>query len=299
MRKAAIGIGSNSLRMLIADVNGQNLEKKERYREGLRVFAALDDEGNISSAMLAEACEKVSFFHDEALKQGVQKVHLFATSATRDARNQEAFSKALQDRTGLQMHICDGNLEAILSFVGATLGQSAGMIDIGGGSTEFAIGKGYDLTYANSLQMGAVRMFRAHDIHSMDDVPVVASMCDQLLKSENIAGQQNKTSQWFGVGGTFTTAAAFVQKIPLSQRSMIDGFALTRSDVYKAIQTLAPMTMQERVTLPYLQPQRADIVVHGLVILHCSMLSLNIDRIIVSESGNLEGYLKWIQNATA
>lgn len=102
MRVAAIGIGSNSLRMLIADVERGRLFRLDRYREGLRVFAALDRQGNITPEMTGKACRSVEAFRRQAVECGAERVHLFATSAVRDAANQEAFSKALLDATGFR-----------------------------------------------------------------------------------------------------------------------------------------------------------------------------------------------------
>lgn len=126
MRVAAIGIGSNSLRMLIADVARGRLRRLHRYREGLRVFAALDPQGNITAEMMDKACRSVGEFVREAKAQRSQQIHLFATSAVRDAGNQAAFAGALEEATGLPLEICSGDLEARLSFVGATDGGPRG-----------------------------------------------------------------------------------------------------------------------------------------------------------------------------
>jgi len=95
-----------------------------------------------------------------------------------------------------------------------------------------------------------------------------------------------------GVGGTFTTTAALVQRIPWQQREKIHGFVLTQEKVGETLRFLAPMTLEERLKLDCLQPQRADIVVHGIAILLACMQTMNISSITVSEYGNLEGYLK-------
>ena len=126
MRVAAIGIGSNSLRMLVADVDGGRLLRLDRYREGLRVFAALDRQGNIVADMIGKACQSVETFRRQAVAEGAEQIHLFATSAVRDAANQAAFSQALLEATGLSLEICSGALEAKLSFLGATDGEPSG-----------------------------------------------------------------------------------------------------------------------------------------------------------------------------
>ena len=130
MRTAAIGIGSNSLRMLIANIGESGLQRLGRYREGLRVFAALDDEGKISQEMLVQAADSIETLAKEAVKKQVDTIHLFATSAVRDASNADELERVLFDRTGLKLEVCSGDEEAELSFLGATSGIPSGMIDI-------------------------------------------------------------------------------------------------------------------------------------------------------------------------
>ena len=292
MRTAAIGIGSNSLRMLVADIEQGKLNRLKRYREGLRMFAALDEQGNIGEDMLANACRSVAGFATEAKAQGAEHIHLFATSAVRDALNQEELAARLLGATGLELEICSGDMEAKLSFYGATDGEYSGLIDIGGGSTELVIGRGCELSAAKSLQMGAVRLYRLHPIQSVADADEVSDMADAILAPSRQMFMNTDRIDWVGVGGTFTTTAAFVQQIPFDQRQSIHGFSIAVADIRAAIERLAPMPYDQRLQLPYLQPQRADIVVHGMAILYACMRSLDIPSIIVSEYGNLEGYLK-------
>lgn len=292
MRTAAIGIGSNSLRMLIADLSATELKRVERYREGLRVFAALDEKKNILPEMIENACRSVRTFQDEAIRCGAQKIHLFATSAVRDAANQEAFSKALEKATGLKMVICSGDVEARLSFWGAASQGRTGLIDIGGGSTELALGCGESIDHAVSLQMGAVRLFRMQPIVNVEDAWRVVQSARRILESEKQAFVGKQDVEWVGVGGTFTTSAAVVQQIPWQQRENIHGFVLKREQVKEAMEKLAAIPLEERLKLPFLQPQRADIVVHGIAILLACMEELKIPHIMVSEYGNLEGYLR-------
>jgi len=293
MKTAAIGIGSNSLRMLVADIQSGGLANPIRYREGLRVFAALDENKNISQEMIENACQSVLAFKQQAVAQGAERIHLFATSATRDAANQEMFIRALEEATGLQLDVCSGNEEASLSFWGAAENGPTGMIDIGGGSTELAIGCGREVSDAVSLQMGAVRLYRMHPITSAEDAEKVVQMAEDILEPvrERFA-VRSKEVDWVGVGGTFTTSAALVQRIPWQQREKIHRFCMTQDKLKEAIGFLAPMPLEERLKLECLQPQRADIVVHGMAILLACMRRLNIASIMVSEHGNLEGYLK-------
>lgn len=293
MKVAAIGIGSNSLRMLVADIEEGRIQHSIRYREGLRVFAALDENRNISAQMIQNACEHVLNFKLQALAQGAQKVHLFATSAVRDAANQEVFIQALETKTGLALDVCSGEEEALLSFLGASENRPTGLIDIGGGSTEIARGCGRTVDEAVSLQMGAVRLYRMRPIASVEDAETVVTLASTILEPvrQRFISRNNEI-EWVGVGGTFTTSAALVQRIPWQQREKIHHFSMTQSNVREIMHFLAPMSLEDRLQLDCLQPQRADIVVHGIAILLACMSGLNISSIKVSEHGNLEGYLK-------
>lgn len=293
MKVAAIGIGSNSLRMLVADIEARKIEHSKRYREGLRVFAALDANRNISKEMIAGACKSVRAFQQEALLLGAENVHLFATSAVRDAANQHEFAQALYRATGLELDVCSGDEEASLSFWGSSGAEPSGMIDIGGGSTELAIGCGKMLDDSVSLQMGAVRLYRMKPIACIEDAEEVVGLASQILSPvKDRFEMKNAAMKWIGVGGTFTTSAALVQRIPWEQREKIHHFSMTQESVKATMDFLAPMPLDERLKLNCLQPHRADIVVHGIAILLACMRELHISTITVSEHGNLEGYLK-------
>lgn len=292
MRTAAIGIGSNSLRMLVADILDGQLIRLKRYREGLRVFAALDEQKRISSQMIANACDSIGVFAEQAKAEGVEKIHLFATSAVRDASNEAEFAQAIFDHTGLRLYVCPGEEEAELSFVGATSAKPSGMIDIGGGSTEIVIGCGRSIDEAVSLQMGAVRLYRQMNICDETSARAVIQQAKSLLAPYVPAYTKKTQQEWVGVGGTFTTSAAFVQQVAWDDRSNIHGFQLSYNDVMTAINFLAPLSIDQRQQLKYLQPQRADIIVHGMAILAACMEELHIPVISVSEYGNLEGFLK-------
>jgi len=143
-----------------------------------------------------------------------------------------------------------------------------------------------------SLQMGAVRLFRQMPIANVEDAEKVIRAAGEILHPVRDRFLVQKAEEWVGVGGTFTTSAAVVQRIPWQQRENIHHFTMTQQDVQAALEFLAPMPLEERLALSCLQPQRADIVVHGICILLSCMRQLNIPSITVSEHGNLEGYLK-------
>ena len=292
MRTAAIGIGSNSLRMLLAEISGGELHRLKRYREGMRTFAALDENGNIVPEMIVLACQKVREFVAQARQAGAETVHIFATSAIRDAKNQAEFIEQLERAVQLPVEVCPGELEARLSYIGATGKGPSGLIDIGGGSTEIAMGKGMNVREAVSLQLGAVRLFRSHPIADAATAEKTLDAARQLVRPAAARFQTQETLQWVGVGGTFTLAAALAQQIPGNEKEKIHQDVLSRSKVREILMMLAPMPVEERLLLPSMQPNRADIAAHGMAILLACMEELALETITVSEYGNLEGYLK-------
>jgi exopolyphosphatase/guanosine-5'-triphosphate,3'-diphosphate pyrophosphatase len=278
--------------MLLAEVENGSMQRLGRYREGLRVFAALDENQCILPNMLKQAADHIDTFAKEARAQGAEAIHLFATSAVRDARNADELATAIFNKTGLELQICSGNEEAELSFMGATNGVPSGMIDIGGGSTEIVVGDAKTIHEGMSFQMGAVRLFRMLPAKDRDSAKRVIDYAVHLLEPHKEKYLSYPAQEWIGVGGTFTTTSAFTQRKFWDDRTNIHGYVLTLRDITEAIDMLAPMPVPQRKLLPFLQPQRADIIVHGLCILAACMQVLQLDRITVSEYGNLDGYLK-------
>ncbi len=294
MKVAVIGIGSNSVRMLLAEVSEGAMRPLRRDREGTRLFAGLDDRRTLSREAMDKSVHAVSRMAEVAKLAGAERIHLFATSATRDASNKADFSARLQRETGLTLEICSGEMEAALSFFGATDGGDSGVIDIGGGSTEVIVGQGMDIRCAFSCQMGAVRLSGLVPIRDHGDLPIVeetaAKILDEQLKEHPSLGLP---SHWRGTGGTFTTLAAMVKGIRWTERTFMHGTVVTLADVERVGRMLADMTIEERKQLPGLQPGRADIVVHGICILLACMRRLGFEEITVSEYGNLDGYVKY------
>ncbi len=293
MRAAVIGVGSNSVRMLVADIQGGRLREVLRDREGTRLFGGLDEKGNLSRESMALTVKAVAAMGKKAAELDAQAIHLFATSAVRDAGNQGEFSELVRGEAGLELEILTGESEAALSFLGAAGGAHAGVIDIGGGSTEVVIGRGAAIDAGVSLQLGAVRLNRLYPITSSRDVPAVVEAAGQILERnmDRLVGA-GLPARWVGVGGTFTALAALMKDVPWTEKTRLNGYALPRDAVLGWLERLSDMSLKERLALKGLQPQRADIMAHGTAILAACMDKLLIATIHVSEFGNLDGYLK-------
>lgn len=293
MKAAVIGIGSNSVRMLVCTVEGGIIRRLRRDREGTRLFSGLDAQGSLSESVMAASCAAVGRMAASARAEGCDAIDLFATSATRDAVNQAAFAAMLLRETGLTLEICSGEREAALSFFGAADGQASGVIDIGGGSTEVIVGSGMDVHCGFSCQMGAVRLSGLMPIRDHGDLPAVVQMADGIL-AEALRQHPALTlpPAWIGTGGTFTTLAAMMKGIRWTDRTYMHGTVLPIGFIESAARDLADMPLEERKRLPGLQPNRADIIVHGMCILIACMRHLGMERITVSEYGNLDGFIR-------
>ena len=294
MKVAVIGIGSNSVRMLVCEVAGGEMHRLRRAREGTRLFAGLDAGRNLSPEAMAKSCQAVKQMADSARQEGCEAIHLFATSATRDAANQADFSALLKAETGLELEICSGTEEASLSFFGATDGGDSGVIDIGGGSTEIIVGNGMDVRCGFSCQMGAVRLAGWLPIRDHGDLETVQQVAADILEEKlRLHPALTFPAAWRGTGGTFTTLAAIMKGIRWTDRTYMHGTVLTKDFIYRIARDLADMPIEERKLLPGLQPNRADIIVHGICILIACMDRMGMEEITVSEYGNLDGYVKW------
>ena len=231
MRAAVIGIGSNSVRSLLVDVAGTEFKRLRRDREGTRLFAGLDEAGNLDRESMEKTVAAVRRMASDAAQLGAEKLAIFATSAARDAANGAEFMATVERETGIPLRIISGEEEAELSFLGASAAVKAercGMIDIGGGSTEIAIGTPAGIESAFSCQMGAVRLFRRLRLDRKEDMKPVEVAAAEILdeKLREYPGLALPET-WVGTGGTFTTLAAMALGQPWTNRTNVQGTVIT------------------------------------------------------------------------
>ena len=296
MKAAVIGIGSNSVRCLLAETGEEGFTCLWRDREGTRLFAGLDERGNLSRDSMDRTVAAVTRMSSEVRYQGAERLGIFATSAARDAANGEEFIRSVSKAAETELQIISGNEEAELSFLGASAAVNAercGVIDIGGGSTEIAVGTRKGIEVSFSCQMGAVRLYQKLRLDRKEDMVPVERAAGEILQEHlrECAGVRIPET-WVGTGGTFTTLAAMVRGIPWTDRTNMHGTEIALWEIREIGEKLADMSLAERKQLPGLQPGRADIVVHGICILLGVMNQLKIRKIVVSEWGNLDGYVR-------
>ncbi len=283
--KAAIDIGSNSLRLLVTEeisgkVNVLRQEVREtRLGEGFR-------EGELTSASIARTLDVLAQWKKELLALSLQHPLIFATSAVRDAANQEEFVRLVKNRTGEDLRILSGEEEAWYSFTGAVGGfafpkENCLLIDIGGGSTELAGFENGKLT-AVSMPFGAVRW----KVMAYRRFNVKRAMATQITLRHF-----DRIDHFIGVGGTVTTAAAVLGRVASYTREAVHGCVIDYQTLQELKGRLSAMTLEERKQVTGMPEARADIILYGLEILEILFELLHMPQLYISDWGILDGIL--------
>lgn len=296
MRIAVIDCGSNSFRLLIVDqcLDNMVIIKRDSYMVRLGVDLALHDSKLSEDTFLR--CKKII----NALKELVQSYHCqkvicIGTSALRSALNAQEFIVYIHKMTGLIIHIISGKLESSLSFWGA-LGSSAkvtegyAVLDIGGGSTEFAISMGGQIsTY--STKLGAVRlsnMFWPNSDRPVLDQQINLRTYIKKTWDEAFDGREPAIQKLIGVAGTITNLAAISLAMEVYDSNRIEGIVLTHSAINDMLKLFCELNLEERKQIPGLQPGRADIIIAGTIVLLETMEILGVAEIAVSDHDLLQ-----------
>lgn len=292
MRLGCIGIGSNAIRLLVAGWKEGRLCDVRRERRGTRLFAGLIG-GKLTEESMQSSVNAVEELAQCARDDGAQEIFVFATSAVRDASNGKAFTDRCEAACGAKVEIVSGEEEAVLSYLGASEGGLCGMIDIGGGSTEFTLGDDARILGAVSLQMGAVRMNAQRPILKMDDYAATVEQCRRMIQRDaQSLLALNVKPEWVGVGGTMTTLGAMQRAIPLFDAETCEGMTMDFAAVSGWGRRLARMSLAERRQVPGLMAHRADIIPSGVAILEAAMREFGMETLRLSAHGNMDGYLK-------
>jgi len=292
---AAIDCGTNSTRLLIADGAGQTLDRRMQIT---RLGQGVDATGRLAPEAIERTVEVLRQFRAAMDERGVERVRMTATSAARDAANRDDFFTAAEDAVGTKPELLTGDEEARLSFRGATaeLDPADGpflVVDIGGGSTEFAAGSGDgEPDGAVSVDIGCVRLTEKF-LHS--DPPTAVELSQALSVARDYLDDVARdlpaavdARQLVGLAGTVTTVAAIEQGLPY-QRDRIHHFVLTREAVEDVFRTLATEKRADRLHNPGLEAGRADVIVAGTAILVSIMRYFEHATCLVSEADILDG----------
>ena len=278
---AVIDVGSNSVRlMFVAD--GKVLYKKlntTRLGEGLAEAPYLKTEAIERSALA------VAEFYKLAKAEGAENVCMFATAATRSAKNGYAFTNRVKELCGLEVDVVSGETEALLGITGALGTTDGGVIDIGGASTEIVLQKDGAIVYAKSIDIGVVRL---KDLCGRNEEKLLETATTYVRKF----GDVKTDLPIYAIGGTATTLGAVYLGDGVYDPEKITGLALSKETVKGMAKKLLSMSVEEVAALPGMLPKRADIIGGGATLLAVIMETFGFDKVIISDSDNLEGYAK-------
>jgi exopolyphosphatase/guanosine-5'-triphosphate,3'-diphosphate pyrophosphatase len=294
-RVAAIDCGTNSIRLLISDIDADDKTDLLREMRIVRLGAGVDETGHLSRAAIDRTLSATREYAELIAMFGVTDVRFCATSAMRDADNGADLEDAVEEILGVRPVVLAGLDEARASFLGATRGLDQDrtlVLDIGGGSTEIVVGTGEEIEWSVSLDIGSVRLterFLAGDPAPVNEVTACMDHLDKVLTP--VVSQIRPVSAIVGVAGTVTTVAAHSLALPSYDSSVIHGARLALEDVSGACLSLVQMSVADRRALPFMHPGRADVIGGGALILDrlVELLPLETDTLVVSEHDILDG----------
>ena len=289
---AAIDIGTNSVRLLVTDPAGRELERLMRMT---RLGQGVDVTGELAPEAIARTVAVLSEYAIRLRAHGATRVRAVATSAARDASNGAQFFDAAEGALGVRPELLSGDAEARLSFYGATLGLSRNrgpflVIDLGGGSTEFVIGTAQPEA-ALSLQMGCVRMTERH-LHGDPPTSEQRRACESDVRRElarvGALIDTRKARCVVGLAGTVTALSAMQLGLTHYDATRTHHSLLSAAQVANLCTRLAGANLAERRAL-LVEPARAEVIVGGAIVLATLMTELGLSELLVSESDILDG----------
>ncbi len=293
---ASFDIGSYTARMLIAAIERGILSSVLRLREYINIAYSIEN-GRISEDAIKRTSSVIGRFLDIAKKNSVDSIYAIGTGVIREAKNRKEFLKRIEEETGLKINVISGKEEAVLSAKGAiySLGikrEDLAVIDIGGGSTEFFIKKEKEEVF--SVRIGAAVLTKKYllsDPPKKEETDRVLRIIEEKLKNKLV--QYTDFDTIIGVGGTITSLAIALYKIPLSEVSPenINGRRLGKEDVAVLLEEMKNMKTEKRAKAFGLDIERSKVIVAGTEILLKIMELLKAKEIIVSMSDLLEGII--------
>ncbi len=305
VRVAAIDCGTNSVRLLVADVGDAGLTDVHREMRIVRLGQDVDATGRLAPEALERTRVALADYATIARRAGAQRVRMVATSATRDAANRADFFAMVRRTLGTDAEVITGDEEAQLSFIGAVGGLDPAdgpflIVDVGGGSTEVVLGHWdgarADVTAARSVNIGCVRITERHlrcDPPTPEEVSAAEQFAVQTLAQAFAEVPVDKARTWVGVAGTVTTLSAIAAQLPAYDPERIHLSRLSLDQVRSTAEYLLASTHRQRAANPVIHPGRVDVIAGGALIVRALAEELHtragISELVVSEHDILDG----------
>jgi exopolyphosphatase/guanosine-5'-triphosphate,3'-diphosphate pyrophosphatase len=299
VRVAVVDIGTNSTRLLIADVEGGRVTAElERRTTITRLGAGVDRDGSLGEEAMGRVYKALDEYRRLIDEHDAERRIAVLTSAVRDAANGREFADTVHEHYGLEPHVLSGDEEAGLTYLGATSERDPGdgtptlVFDIGGGSTELVIGAGREMTFHVSTQAGVVRQTERY-IHT--DPPTesereeLAEDVRSILEAGVPVEQRGAVQHAIGVAGTATSLAAISQHLDPYDPEKVHGYVIGRPECERILEELAAVPLEQRREVPGLQPDRAPTIVAGVIILIEILELFALHEVEISEHDILRG----------
>ena len=296
MRVAAVDLGTNTTRLLVADVEDGRVAEVARETRITRLGEGVDGRRRLLPVPIARVRNCLSDYRRTLESLGADRTLAVATSAIRDAANGEAFLGEVEWSYGFTTRLLTGDEEALLTFRGVSaereLPPGTVIVDLGGGSTELVVAGADGIAFRTSLDIGAVRLterFLHSDPPTRAEVDECARAVASLLAERVPEDVRGALTAAIGVAGTVTTLAALDLALPAYDRDLVDGHLLTSQAARRQLERLAGLQLAERRELPALEPERAPVIVAGAVIVAELLAHFGLDAIEASERDLLDG----------
>jgi exopolyphosphatase / guanosine-5'-triphosphate,3'-diphosphate pyrophosphatase len=298
VRVAVVDIGTNSTRLLVADVDGDALTEVERRTEVTRLGQGVDRDGVLSEEAMARVLAVVGDYRRRIDLHGAERAVAVLTSAVRDAANGARFAARLRDQHGLDARVIDGDEEARLTFLGATNNRPADdttptvVIDIGGGSTELVVGGRREVSFHVSTQAGVVRHSERHirsDPPRTEELEALVADVRAIFADAVPIAVRGKARAAIAVAGTPTSLAAIDLDLECYSTDAVQGHVLTLRACQAMLDRLAALPEAERREVRGLHPDRAPTIVAGTLMLIETLRLFGLHETEVSDQDILHG----------
>ena len=294
---AVVDLGTNTTRLLVAEVYGDTVTELDRRTEITRLGEGVDATGRLGEEPMRRVLEAIAGYRTVIEEWGAERVVAVATSAVRDAANGEDLREELRRRFRIDARTISGDEEATLTFLGATSGRGtdgppALVIDIGGGSTELVIGTpGSEPTFHVSTQAGSVRQTERHltDDPPQQQVADLAIEVQLVIEAAVPEDLRKSAASGIAVAGTATSLAAIDQELEPYDATRVHGYLLELGACERMLSMLAALPLEERRAVKGLHPERAPTIVAGAAILVEAMRSFGLEAVETSEADILHG----------
>lgn len=306
-RVAAIDCGTNSIRLLVADVTDGELIDVDRRMVIVRLGEGVDRTGEFSPAALERTFAACREYAEVINGAEVQRVRFVATSASRDVSNREHFVDGVRGILGVEPEVITGAEEASLSFAGAVGGLAEGaapaprlVVDIGGGSTECVLGDSAPVA-AFSVDIGCVRMTERHLQSDPPTAAQIEATRADIASALDVVEQHVPLSEavsMVGLAGTVTTISAIAHRLPAYDPAFLHGSVVTAEQIDQVVAALLVMPRAERAAMAVMHPGRVDVIAGGGLVLQAVVARAGVPAVVVSEADILDGLARTLAGTT-